>query len=81
MVLLLVCYVTLFVFSLPGTFHSWRQMLPLRGHILSQFVTVDAMFVDNISKFVEDPGSCGDEGGVSTLRDGGVLSGLSPDLQ
>ena len=34
MVLLLVCYVTLFVFSLPGTFHSWRQMLPLRGHIV-----------------------------------------------
>ena len=47
--------------------------------MLSQFVTVDALFVDNISKFVEDLGSCGDEGGVSTLRDGGVLCGLTPD--
>ena len=39
------------------------------------------LIVDNISKFVEDPGICGDEGGVSSLRDGGVLSGLTPDLQ
>ena len=27
------------------------------------------------------PAVCGDEGGVSSLRDGRVLSGLTPDLQ
>ena len=81
MVLLLVCYVTLF-----GVFVARNiSLLAANAAVTRTYCPSSSLltpcFVDNISKFVEDPGSCGDEGGVSSLRDGGVLSGLTPDLQ